>query len=105
MDLDENDEDYVAYAEGNYTEEDMYCNRVENNTYLRVALDIKAKVADAGKEFTYAGYVFTILSNKLAISNNFIGMAKYYDEEILNYMYTDDEITCTLDAIIANMFE
>lgn len=102
-DVDETDEDYVAYAEGNYTEDEMFCSKTDSNTYVRVVLDIDTSEANVGKEFAFSGYVFTVLSDSLAISNNFIGTAKYYDEELINYMYSDDEITCTLNAVISNM--
>ena len=88
----------AAYAEGNYTEEDMYCSKDEPNTWLRVALDIEGD-ANEGDEFVYCGYVFTALSNDLAISNNFLGCAKYFDEEALTYI-TDGSDDCTIDAII-----
>ncbi len=102
-DLDENDEDYVAYAEGNYTEEDMYCDKTDGNTYIRVALEITSDGVKNGSEFVYCGYLFTVLSDTLAISNNFIGKSKYYDEDLLDYIYTDEEITCTLTYTIADM--
>ena len=103
LDIDENDEDYVAYAEGNYTEDEMFCSKTDSNTFVRVALDIDTSEANVGKEFVFSGYVFTVLSEALAISNNYLGAAKYYDEELINYMYSDDEITCTLNAVISNM--
>ena len=65
--------DDVGYVEGDYTEENMFCFRDEAVTYLRVALDVVAKGADIGKEFTYCGYVFTLLDEGLAISNNVLG--------------------------------
>ncbi len=106
-DVDPGDDYYIAYAEGNYTEEDMYCERGESNTYIRVALDIEW-AADAslkaGDEFVYCGFVFTVLDETLAISNSFMGCAKYYDDEIAGYMFSDDEITCTLDGILGNLF-
>ncbi len=106
-DVDPDDDYYIAYAEGNYTEDDMYCERGEANTHIRVALDIDG-VATAGlktgDEFIYCGYVFTVLDETLAISNNFIGCAKYYDDEIAGYMFSEDEITCTLDGILGNLF-
>jgi hypothetical protein len=80
-DVDETDEDYVAYAEGKYTEEDMFCNISEPNTWIIAALDIECANIKAGDEFIHCGYVFTALSEKLAVSNNFLGCAKYYDEE------------------------
>ena len=104
-DLDENDEDYIAYAEGNYTEEDMCCDKTDGNTYIRVALEITANSVNSGTEFAYCGYLFTVLSDTLAISNNFLGKAKYYDEDLLNYIYTDDEIECTLEYTIADMIQ
>lgn len=102
------DEDFggeVAYAEGNYTEDEMFCAPDTANTFVRVALDIEGENISAGDEFAYCGYVFTALSSELAISNNFLGSAKYYDEEIVEYIYSDDEITCTLDAVIASMLD
>lgn len=107
-DVDTDDDCYIAYAEGNYTEDDMYCERDESNTYIRVALDID-DISDtdleAGDEFIHCGFVFTVLDDSLAISNNFIGCAKYYDENIADCMLSDDEITCTLDGILQNLFE
>ena len=91
----------VAYAEGNYTDDDMYCSKDEANTWIRVALDIEGDVS-AGDEFVYCGYVFTALSDDLAISNNFLGCAKYLDEEILPYV-EDDCDECTIGAIINTM--
>lgn len=93
----------VAYAEGNYNDKDMYCQKEESNTHLRVALDIaKNEKLQSGEEFTYCGYIFTVLSESLAISNNFLGCAKYYDEEIAQFAF--DEVECTLDLIIGNLF-
>lgn len=98
-----NDEDefgdiaYIAYAEGNYTDDDMYCSKYEANTWLRVALDIEGDI-NAGDEFVYRGYVFTVLSDDLAISNNFLGCVKYLDEDLI-----DEDEECTIDAVIATM--
>ena len=39
-DVDENDDDYAAYVEGDYTEEDMFCRKDEGMTFLRTALEI-----------------------------------------------------------------
>ena len=106
-DVDSEDDCSIAYAEGNYTDEDMYCDRTESNTYIRVALDIEntdEANLSCGDEFIYGGFVFTVLDAALAISNNFIGCAKYYDEELAYYMFSDDEITCTLDGILGNLF-
>ena len=102
-DVDENDEDYIAYAEGNYTEDEMFCSKTEANTFIRVALDIKTDNAKVGDEFVFSGYIFTVLSDSLAISNNYLGTGMYYDEDLLNYIYTDNEITCTLDFLIGCM--
>lgn len=106
-DIDPEDDYSIAYAEGNYTEEDMYCDRTESNTYIRVVLDIEDTAgADlvVGDEFIYNGFVFTVLDDCLAISSNFIGCAKYYDEDIADLMFSDDEITCTIDGILGNLF-
>ena len=106
--LADTDGDDVGYAEGDYTEENMFCFRDEAVTYLRVALDVVAKGADIGKEFTYCGYVFTLLDEGLAISNNVLGTCKYYDEEIVPYLNLDEEeeegLTSTIQATIADHF-
>lgn len=102
-DVDIFDDDYIAYAEGNYTDEDMFCHKSESNTMLRVALDITSNSIEIGEPFEYRGYIFTVLSNNLAISNNFLGMAKYFDEEITEFIFSDEEITCTISAVIENM--
>lgn len=91
----------VAYAEGNYTEEDAYCPADSDNTWLRVALDIEGDI-NVGDEFVCRGYVFTAISEDLAISNNFLGCAKYLDEGILSYM-EDDGGDCTITALIDTM--
>ena len=99
---DKDDYDDVAYAEGNYTDDDMYCAKDEPNTWIRVALDIEGD-ASAGDEFVYCGYVFTALSDNLAISNNFLGCAKYLDEEMLPYVEDDSEestIFVILDTLL-----
>ena len=105
------DGDDVAYAEGNYTDDDMYCSNNESNTWLRVALDIEGDI-DVGDEFVHCGYVFTALSKNLAISNNFLGCAKYLDEEMCSYIdgvgriptFTlGDENECTLGDVIYTM--
>ena len=102
-DVDIFDDDYIAYAEGNYTDEDMFCHKSESNTMLRVALDITSNNIEIGASFEYRGYIFTVLSNNLAISNNFLGMAKYFDEEITEFIFSEEEITCTINAVIENM--
>ena len=91
----------IAYAEGNYSDEDMYCSNNEANTWLRVALDIVGDI-DARDEFVHCGYVFTALSKNLAISNNFLGCAKYMDEELLPYV-ANPETECTIGAVISTM--
>ena len=102
-DIDPMDDCYIAYAEGNYTEDDMYCERGEANTHIRVVLDIQGTELNNGDEFAYKGFVFTILDDNIAVSNNFLGCAKYYDEDIAAFMFSDDEITCTLDGLLANL--
>ena len=102
-DLDPMDECYIAYAEGNYTEDDMYCERSDANTYVRVVLDIDGTELNSGDEFIYNGYVFTLLDKNIAVSNNFLGCAKYYDEGIAAFLFSDNEITCTLDGLLANL--
>lgn len=102
-DVDIFDDDYIAYAEGNYTDEDMFCHKSESNTMLRVTLDITSNSIEIGEPFEYCGYIFTVLSNNLAISNNFLGMAKYFDEEITEFIFSNEEITCTINAVIENM--
>ena len=102
-DVDENDSEYIAYVEGDYTEEELFCPKEEGMTYLRAALEIKAKDADVGKEFVHCGYVFTVLSPGLAISNNVQGQCKYYDEDMLDYIYSDIG-TNTIFAVVHDYF-
>lgn len=80
-DVDEFDDDYIAYAEGTESDDDMLCRKDEPNTWIIAALDIECANIQAGDEFVHCGYVFTALSEKLAVSNNFLGCAKYYDED------------------------
>lgn len=109
-DVDPNDESYIAYAEGNYTENDMYCERGEANTHIRVALDIEGVVnagLKVGDEFIFCGYVFTVLDENVAISNNFAGCAKYYDDELAGWLYYEEEDgppTNTVMSILENIF-
>ena len=98
---DEDDYGDIAYAEGNYTDDDMYCSNNEANTWLRVALDIEGDI-EVGDEFVHCGYVFTALSKDLAISNNFLGCAKYMDEDLLQYVPNPDT-ECTIGAVISTM--
>jgi hypothetical protein len=98
---DEDDYGDIAYAEGNYSDEDMYCSNNEANTWLRVVLEIVGDI-DIGDEFVHCGYVFTALSKNLAISNNFLGCAKYMDEELLPYVANPDT-ECTIGAVISTM--
>jgi hypothetical protein len=96
-----NDCNEVGYAEGNYTEvEDMFTGSDYPNTYLRVALDIEG--GKAGEQFIFYGFIFTALSESLAISNNVLGPVKYYDSEIAEFIY--DDITSTIDAVIGTIF-
>ena len=105
-DADPMDPYYIAYAEGDDTEEDMYCEHSEANTFVRVALDVDTSNTELkpGDKFVYCGYVFTLLGDTLAVSDNFLGSAKYYDEEVLAYIYSDEEITCTLNVMLENLF-
>ena len=98
---DEDDYGDIAYAEGNYSDEDMYCSNNDANTWLRVALEIVGDI-DVGDEFVHCGYAFTALSKNLAISNNFLGCAKYMDEEMLPYV-ANPETECTIGAVISTM--
>ena len=98
---DEDDYGDIAYAEGNYSDDDMYCSNKEANTWLRVALEIVGDI-EVGDEFVHCGYVFTALSKTLAISNNFLGCAKYMDEELLPYVANPDT-ECTIGAVISTM--
>jgi hypothetical protein len=98
---DEDDYGDVAYAEGKYSDEDMYCSNNEANTWLRVVLEIVGDI-DVGDEFVHCGYVFTALSKNLAISNNFLGCVKYMDEELLPYV-ANPNTECTIGAVISTM--
>ena len=98
---DEDDYGDIAYAEGNYSDDDMYCSNNEANTWLRVVLEIVGDV-EVGDEFVHCGYVFTALSKNLAISNSFLGCAKYMDEELLTYV-ANPETKCTIGAVISTM--
>jgi len=107
-DVDPTDDGFIAFAEGNHTDDDMYIAR-EVDTFVRVALDLTGTAAaglKAGDEFVYCGYVFTVLDEALAVSNNFIGCAKYYDEDLIGYREGDDEITCTLiNGVLGSLFQ
>ena len=94
-DVDEFDDDYIAYAEGTESDDDMFCRFDEANTWVIAALDIESSNIQAGDEFIHCGYVFTALSGELAVSNNFLGCAKY----------RDDETGYGIDAIIYTMID
>jgi hypothetical protein len=70
----------------------------EPNTWIIAALDIECENVKAGDEFIYCVYVFTSLSKNLAVSNSFLGCAKYYDEEtgygIDTIIYTMINVEC-----------
>ena len=93
-DVDPADDEYIACAEGNYECDDVYVERDRLNTYVRVALDVEG-ITDAGlksgDEFIYKGYVFTVLDETIAVSNNFVGCAKYYDDALADWWYYDEE--------------
>lgn len=77
----------IAYAEGNNYDEDMYCLADEDNTYIRAALELSGTEEaglSVGDEFEYCGIVFTLLSDTLAISNNFVGKSKYESDDFDN---------------------
>ena len=99
-DMDENGD--AAYVEGDYREEDMFTATDYPNTYFRVALDISN--GEVGEQFVFNGYVFTVLSETLAISNNVIGPVKYYDDTLLDYIYDDNDVNCTINVVIASIF-
>ena len=108
-DEDPNDSDSNAYAEGNYTDEDMYCAKGEPNTFIRVALDLES-ASDAGlksgDEFVFKGYVFTVLSDTLAISNNFLGCGAICTEEWdVTVFGQDPGPVPNVKEIIATLFE
>ena len=83
----------------------MFCRTDETNTYIRVALDIEGCEEAGllpGDKFVYCGFVFTLLSGTLAISDNFIGMGAYYDDDLADYIMDDCE--CTIDAVLETIF-
>lgn len=78
----------------------MVCPKYEPNIWLRVALDIEGAI-DEGAKFVYCGYVFTALSEDLAISNNVLGCVKYVDEELI--LFVTDEGKGTIGAVISTL--
>ena len=107
-DVDENDDDYAAYVEGDYTEEDMFCRKDEGMTFLRTALEIIASNENIGKEFIFGGCVFTVLSESLAIANGFQGAVKFRDDNDLGWLNNDINIEepyeDSIFGVIKNMF-
>ena len=99
---DMDDSQLAAYVEGDYREEDMFTDTDYPNTYFRVALDISN--GEVGEQFVFNGYVFTVLSETLAISNNVIGPVKYYDDTLLDYVYDDEDVNCTINVVISSIF-
>lgn len=99
---DMDDSQLAAYVEGDYREEDMFTDTDYPNTYFRVALDISN--GEVGEQFVFNGYVFTVLSETLAISNNVIGPVKYYDDTLLDYVYDDEDVNCTINVVIGSIF-
>lgn len=107
-DIDPSNDENVACAEGNYEYDDVYVERDRLNTYIRVALDVEGAGLKSGDQFIYKGYVFTLLSENIAISNNFIGCAKYYDSELADWWYYDEEDippTNTIYGILESLFD
>lgn len=90
-DLKPNNINYVACAEGIYECDDIYLKRNRLNVYVRPVLDIEGAQLNSGDEFIYKGFVFTCLDENLAISNNFLGCAKYYDKELASWWYYDED--------------
>jgi hypothetical protein len=107
-DVDENDDDYAAYVEGDYTEEDMFCRKDEGMTFLRTALEINASNKNIGKEFIFGGSVFTVLSESLAIANGFQGAVKFRDDNDLEWLNNDinleEPYEDSIFGVIKNMF-
>ena len=81
-DVDIFDDDYIAYAEGNYTEEDMFCHKSDSNTMLRVALDIASNGSKMEKCLNIAVIFLPRFRMNSKFLITFLGMAKYFDEEI-----------------------
>ena len=107
-DVDENDDDYAAYVEGDYTEEDMFCRKDEGMTFLRTALEINTSSENIGKEFIFGGCVFTVLSESLAIANSFQGAVKFHDDNDLEWLNNDinleEPYEDSIFGVIKNMF-
>ena len=107
-DVDENDDDYAAYVENDYTEEDMFCRKDEGMTFLRTALEINASNENIGKEFIFGGCVFTVLSESLAIANGVQGAVKFRDDNDLGWLNNDinleEPYEDSIFGVIKNMF-
>ena len=99
----------AAYAEGNYEGDDVYCDRDRLNLFIRPALDIEGVAAaglSRGDEFIYKGFLFTIIEENVAIANNVMGSAKYYDVELANFWWLDEDegVTDTILGILEASF-
>lgn len=107
-DVDDNDDDYAAYVENDYTEEDMFCRKNEGMTFLRTALEINTSSENIGKEFIFGGCVFTVLSESLAIANGFQGSVKFRDDNDLEWLNNDinleEPYEDSIFGVIKNMF-
>ena len=90
-DIDPDDDYNVACAEGIYECDDIYVERDRLNVFIRPVLDIEGTGLKSGDEFTYKGFTFTVLDDKVAIMNNFLGCAKYYDADLADWWYYDEE--------------
>ena len=90
-DIDPDDDYNVACAEGIYECDDIYIERDRLNVFIRPVLDIEGTELKSGDEFTYKGFTFTVLDEKVAIMNNFLGCAKYYDADLADWWYYDEE--------------
>lgn len=110
-DIDPDDGESVACAEGDCECDDIYVDRDRLNTYVRAVLDVEGIAAaglKAGDEFIYKGYVFTVLDETVAVSNNFLGCAKYYDSDLADWRFYDEEPeppTNTVYGILEALFD
>ena len=99
-DIDPEDDFNVACAEGIDECDDIYVERDRLNVFIRPVLDIEGTELKSGDEFMYKGFIFTILDENTAISNNFLGCAKYYDTELSNWWYYDEDPAPPANAVI-----